>query len=205
MNRSAAQRLSGVQPPIREVPEQQTECFEILASLLDGAPGELQLRETQLPVDRFLSNDFPGLGGVDLTIERDDEPIALIELKFGSDTLWNSVWDLCKLALALRSGVGERGFMLGGAPLTSWEKERQGPDLFTDADYSTEALLLSYANCFRLWSTAPLRLPSTVRVESIDTVRFTNEDVPYEMRLVEVIDEGSDWLEISDEIGLRPE
>ena len=119
MNGEAARRLGTVKPPIREVPEQQAECFDILSGLLEGTPGGLCLRETQLPVREVLSDDFPGLGGVDLTIERDNEPVALVELKFGSDTLWNSVWDLCKLALALRHEVGERGFMLGGAPLTS--------------------------------------------------------------------------------------
>ena len=74
-----------------------------------------------------------------------------------------------------------------------------------DTTYSTDELLSSYANCFRLWNTAPLRLPSGIRVETIDTVEFTNEDVPYEMRLVEVFDEGTEWLEISDEMRLRPD
>jgi hypothetical protein len=205
MNRSAAKRLSGMESPIRETPEQQTVCFDLLGELLHGAPSGLRLRSTQLQVAELLDDDFPGLGGVDLTIENDDGPAALIELKFGIDTLWNSVWDLCKLALALRNQVAERAYMLGGAPPDSWDRERQGPDLFVDAEFSTVSLLTNYANCFRQWKTAPLRLPSTIRVGTVDSVAFTSGDSDYEMRLVEVFDDGSDWLEVHDGLGLRPD
>lgn len=205
MNRTAAERLSLLQPPIRELPEQQDVCFEVLDQLLDGAPGGLQLRQTQLQVNDALAKDFPGLGGVDLTLEDDDHPIALIELKFGSDKLWNSAWDICKLALALRKKVGDRAFMVGGAPLDSWQRERQGPDLFEDAEHSTETLLSDYANCFRRWETVPVRLPEMIQVETVDAVSFEAGDCAYEMRLVEVLDGGSGWLEVHDGLGLRTE
>ena len=203
MNRTAAARLSELEPPIREVPEQQDVCFDVLTTLLAESPDGLRLRQTQLPVAELLGDDFPGLGGVDLTLERGERPAALIELKFGADTLWNSVWDLCKLALAIRKGVSRRAFMVGGAPLPSWQNERQGPDLFEDADYSTESLLEGYANCFRQWDSAPVRLPSGIGVGLIDTVTFKSGDETYEMRLVEVFDRESDWLRIHDGLELR--
>jgi hypothetical protein len=206
-NREAAQLLAGRSGRLREMPEQQADFTTALGLLIEREDREtmmLSLRPTQLPVGELLSDDFPGLGGVDLTVEREGSPFALIELKFGRDTLWNSVWDLCKLALALRRGVGSRAFMAGGAPLRSWDRERQGPDLFESATYETGSLLIAYANCFRHWPTAPERLPSRIGVAIVDTVRFENDEGQYEMRIVEVFDPGSAWIEVAQELGSWP-
>jgi hypothetical protein len=205
MNRTGAGYLARRTPPIREVPEQQTDYFAALKYVLTDEPEGLKVRPTQLPVAKQLGDDFPGLGGVDLTVEREEQPVALIELKLGKDKLWNSVWDLCKLVLALRHGVGKRAFMVGGAPIEAWENEKQGPDLFEDADYKTADVLARYSNCFRLWPTAPQRLPADIRVETLDVSPCAVADFKYEIRLVEVLDNGSDWLEISDAMRLTSE
>ena len=78
------------------------------------------------------------------------------------------------------------------------EKEKQGPDLFADAEYETAEVLARYANCFRLWPTAPQRLPADIRIEVLDSSHFVSGSTHYDARLVEVFDEGSQWLEIDD-------
>jgi hypothetical protein len=200
-NRRAARSLSDREPPIREVPEQQADCHAALVARLSDNPYGLAVRDTQLPVGKMLAPKFPGLGGVDLTIEREGSPQTLIELKLGTDTLWNCAWDLAKLALALRQGIAERAFMVGGAPVARWDRERQGPELFAPYRWPTEVFLARYRNCFRLWQPPqPKRLPSELRVEAIDRVEFESGGERWEMRVIEVVDDGVGWVEIGKDL-----
>lgn len=199
-NQASADLLAERPPPIREVPEQQADWHSALKACLHGSSSGLTARETQLSVGKALAEKFPGLGGVDLTIERDGAPEALIELKLGKDKLWNCAWDLTKLALALRAGIAPRAFMVGAAPISSWKRERQGPDLFRRGRWATEAFMAQYRNCFRLWATSPARLPSELEVREVHTVSFQSGDEDYEMRVVEVIDDSAGWVGIDDDL-----
>ena len=78
MNRIGAFSLGDRPPPVREMPEQQADYFAALESVLSDKPEGLGVRQTQLPVAQQLNDDFPGLGGVDLTVERDGQPVALM-------------------------------------------------------------------------------------------------------------------------------
>lgn len=199
-NGLVAEALASQPPPLREVPEMENAYDAALRACVPAIAG-LQVRETQLQVGRELSADFPGLGGVDLTLEQADGPIALIELKLGRDTLWNCAWDLAKLSLCLRHGIAQRAFMIGAAPMESWQRERQGPGLFeAPGEWDTAAFLEQYANCFRLWKSAPHRLPSRLRSRRIDSVKFTNSGVDYLMTIVEVLADGAGWVEIDGDL-----
>jgi hypothetical protein len=73
--------------------------------------------------------DWPKVGPVDVAVMNGDAVTALFELKWGAGNLYNCVWDLEKVAVALASGVAYRGFLVAGAPSQDWNTAR-GAELF---------------------------------------------------------------------------
>lgn len=82
--------------------------------------------------ERLSLDGWPGVGPVDLTIRLGEDSVAaaFVELKWGGGTLWNCVWDVAKLALAVRQGAARSGYLVAGAPTSEWEKPVRGAELF---------------------------------------------------------------------------
>jgi hypothetical protein len=62
--------------------------------------------------------EWPRVGDVDVALmsHETDQFVAFIELKWGSGTLHNCVWDLCKMGVALRKGTCTEAYLVAGAP-----------------------------------------------------------------------------------------
>lgn len=106
---------------------------------------------------------FPNVGPVDLAVLGTDDqlPEALIELKWGGGSLFNCIWDLPKLALAMRVGAARSAWLIAGAPESSWSTCERGTELFLGGSWETERFMDEYADLFDYWqagqdSTGPL-------------------------------------------------
>lgn len=69
-----------------------------------------------------------GLGTVDVVFRWPDRPAIFVELKCGAGTriLSACVWDAVKLATAVLGGNAGAGYLLAGAPTTSWASRIPG-------------------------------------------------------------------------------
>gem|GEM_PF-5022355 len=195
-NAAAADLLSRRKPPIHEKPEQLADFRKALRSSLRGNPYGFVARESQLQVRARLAPAFPGLDAVDLAIEQQGVPKVLFEMKLGSTELGNSVWDICKLAVALKEDVTRRAFMIGGAPLGGWRVRGSGPGLFETRRWEPYRLLATYRDRFETRSTIPRKLPLEIRTGLLSTVRFRTGKEDFEMRLVEVILDRTEYVPI---------
>lgn len=133
---------------------------------------------------------WPGVGGVDVAIGPADELPTVVELKWGSGTLYNCAWDALKLALALREAVVARAFIVAGAPVDDWSGPTLGSELFATRGWDTEAFLSDHAASFAKWrrdvKTRPVRVPDAFETGYLTTVRLTVEGAPCEIRCGEV-------------------
>jgi hypothetical protein len=95
--------------------------------------------------------DWPGVGPVDLSLlNADGSPAAFLELKWGAGTLYNCVWDLPKMAVALARGLAPCAYLVAGAPAAEWEGG-EGSELFGSADWAASELLTRYAHLWKFW------------------------------------------------------
>jgi hypothetical protein len=147
---------------------------------------QMQLGPVVVPEggSHFKLDAWPGrLGDADLAVfgGNDVADRAYIELKWcRRDKVWEVLWDLLKLALAVAEGRGEFAYLRTGAPVGVWEKPAACADLFSPGSWSTEDLFARHARewgwllagnrppgpcaCRRSLRRVPSRqLPSTLR------------------------------------------
>lgn len=95
----------------------------------------LRLRQLELRVKQNLSVKFaewPGVGPVDVALlDPDGAPAGFVELKWGAGTLYNCVWDVEKMAVAVACAHAAAAFLVAGAPAAHWEAS-DGSELFQD-------------------------------------------------------------------------
>jgi hypothetical protein len=62
-------------------------------------------------------DDWDGVGPVDVVVcGEDSQPIVFFELKCGSGTLFNCVWDVAKMARAVQLQRTPEAFLVAAAP-----------------------------------------------------------------------------------------
>jgi uncharacterized protein len=137
--------------------------------------------------------DWPGVGPVDVSILKSGTPAALLELKWGAGTLYNCVWDLTKMATAIRRGTSRSAYLLAGAPREDWAAAL-GSELFEGDEW---LLLRRYEKHWTFWrkdvKTRPLHLPAVVLTRSVLSVTLANG---FELRCVEVLVPTDEWIDL---------
>jgi hypothetical protein len=72
-------------------------------------------------------------------LEGDGSPAAILELKWGAGKLYNCVWDLPKMAVALARRLAPRAYLVAGAPAADWDGG-EGGELFGSATWAASEL-----------------------------------------------------------------
>ncbi|MCB0829147.1 MAG: hypothetical protein KDB62_10105, partial [Solirubrobacterales bacterium] len=140
------------------------------------ALGEQLAKSRDVVVEKYLKNRgdgrpvLPGWapGGLDLEVSGTDGP-SWLELKWvkGYGDLYRCVWDLAKLATAVRYGIATEGFLVAGAPVAEWDKDHPYKELFRFSSHTGRSLFLGYEKDWREWyderkSTYPTVIPSQI-------------------------------------------
>lgn len=158
--------------------------------------GELVLTEAKIGVPDWTSN----LGGFDLSLVDATGELAVAETKWADGNLWESIWDLLKLASAATMPRVCAAFAIYGAPLKHWEKPAPTADLFSGGIYHARDVIENYPKQWRECLAGSTARPRAVPLEiSIDPVSSSQVEVggkPWLVNLVEVIPGGvTTWLE----------
>lgn len=145
--------------------------------------------------------EWPRLGGVDLTLQWEGQLPVLVELKCGAgnDALGPCVWDAAKLAFASQRGTAAAGYLLAGAPTSSWNKPIRGCEFFGSNVWEIKALRSQYADWWKHWEKCgdpqPTQLPLTFSAIEITTVPLLIAETQWELRLTRLATRSDGWLE----------
>lgn len=153
----------------------------------------------------FKLPSWPGrLWGPDIAIRHLDGSghRSYAELKWcREDTLFEVLWDMCKLALTLREfEVAESAYLVVGAPRARWDLPAACADLVADGRWTTVELFERYRQQWQ-WlldgnkSARPAQLPAEIETRRLDGVPVhvaTGDD--WELRAVSVQPSGEGWL-----------
>jgi hypothetical protein len=151
------------------------------------------------------SPSWPGVGKVDLelTVRDDDHGCERYWIEVKWHDLWNSPWDVAKLALALREGLCDRALLIAAAPASEWQKP--GAEFFGRGrwDMATDVLGV-HRRSWLYWKkavkTRPLRLRSAV--ETVSASRHFAVKEPFEGWSVRAAELGVDpagWIEVDED------
>ena len=131
-----------------------------VAAALRGR-GELVLTEAKLPVPGWTET----LGGFDLAIVVDDS-LVVAETKWADGNLYESMWDIFKLASALAITRVDAAVAIYGAPAKHWERADSCARLFEDREISCWSLIRHFpkewAKNLAGSSARPLAIPSRI-------------------------------------------
>lgn len=86
---------------------------------------------------------WPSAGPFDLGVLRADGERALFELKWwGADPAkrYETLWDACKLASAVRHGLAAEAYLVAGAPAAAWWPGDDMTGLYESGEHDIEAL-----------------------------------------------------------------
>lgn len=132
---------------------------------------------------------WPGVGAADIALLGQGPPV-LIELKWGTGTLYNCAWDAAKLACALHEGAASACFMVAGAPISGWSSAI-GFELFADGEWETPAFMQRHAAGFAKWrsevKTRPRQLPITFRSNAEASRPLSIRGAHWELKTAEII------------------
>lgn len=149
--------------------------------------GELALTDAKIGVPDWTSN----LGGFDLSFVNTTGELAVAETKWADGNLWESIWDLLKLASAARMPRVCAAFAIYGAPLEHWEKPVPTAELFTGGIYQARDVIDNYPKHWReclAGSTArPEGVPLEISIDPVTSSRVEIGGTPWLVQLVEVI------------------
>jgi hypothetical protein len=177
-------------------------AVDAAAATFDGRGSEIKERELEMALETALwalgqeprrqarvrlRDAWNGqVGGVDLALGSDSPPI-LIELKWDAGTLAASAWDSMKLAGALQSAEGKRGFLIAGSPA---HEGLRGDELLEDGDVDPVNLRRQYAGEFDFWrgdvKNHPHSAPAGWRIRLHHSVGLSFKDAPWRIRLAEL-------------------
>jgi hypothetical protein len=152
--------------------------------------------------------EWPGVGPVDVALLSDERlPQAFIELKCGTGTLYNCVWDVAKLAVATAHGHAPLAFLLAAAPASDW-RGAQGAEFFETLVWSTWTDVLErYKKLWAFWqgdvTTRPKLLPKVIRTTAVGRVALVGGREPWELRCAQVQHGSTDWIDVETGISLE--
>lgn len=171
---------------------------------------QLQLGPLVVPegAGGFSLGDWPGrLLGPDVVIRHPDAAAhrAFAEIKWcRENTMYEVLWDLLKLSLAVGLDRIEGSYLVVGGPERAWRSDAWAcSSLLSTYEWSTRELLDTYGGA---WSTLlggnktarPTRLPDTVATTLLTTVPIhmaCAED--WEFRVAKVEDRERGWVEFA--------
>lgn len=126
-----------------------------------------------------LSEHFDHCGDVDASIRWPGESPVFIELKAGAgkDSLGPCIWDVLKLATALRTGACSSAYLVAAAPQTRWASPKSdGNELFAPSQVYAADLRDRYPSWWRFWErdtgARPTRVPAALRTDLLEAVPF---------------------------------
>lgn len=145
--------------------------------------------------------EWSGVGPVDVSLlDQHGAAAAFLELKWGSNALYNCIWDLPKMSVALALGQAPRAYLIAGAPADGW-RTADGAELFGSGVWSVAELLSKYAKHWKFWrgdvKTHPVSLPTTTETQSVTAAPMEVRGEAWELRCVEVVGAGRDWLDVT--------
>ena len=144
--------------------------------------------------------EWPGVGPVDVSLlDEQGEPAAFLELKWGAGALYNCIWDLPKMAVAIAREHTPRAYLIAATPAADWTNS-DGSELFDTREHSVAELLVRYSKYFGFWSqdvkTHPLLLPTRIRTQHVAAVAMQVRHDNWSLRAVEVLVAGGGWFEV---------
>lgn len=170
---------------------------------------QMQLGPVALPegAKGFKLTDWPGrVFGPDVVIAHADQPgyLGFAECKWcREDKIFETLWDLPKLAVALRHAHAEHGYLVVGAPADPWGRGGLCAELIADGSWSTRELFERYRRAWQ-WllkdtKAGPAQLPAAVETALVAAVPMHLADAPdWELRAVRVTAPGEGWIALHD-------
>jgi hypothetical protein len=163
--------------------------FELAFEAALRSQGMRPLRQVRLDLAEAWSGQ---VGGVDLALESGKGSLELIELKWDRTTLAACAWDAVKLACALQTGQGARGFLVAGSPLG--DEPIRADTLLEDCELEPVGLRREYAAEFDYWradvKNHPLQVPAGWAVRKRHSAEFRFKGDPWRIRVAEIEVEG---------------
>jgi hypothetical protein len=177
---------------------------KVLAAQLDAAIAARGLDMSVKANHGLKLAEWPGVGPVDLSLlNGEGSPVAFLELKWGAGTLYNCVWDLPKMAVAVARQLAPRAYLVAGAPAADWEGA-EGSELFGSAAWAASELLTRYAHLFEFFrkevATHPLRLPTAMSTRDVATAAMNVHGGDWQLRCVEVAADHREWIPVHDPV-----
>jgi hypothetical protein len=143
--------------------------------------------------------EWPKVGPVDLVLLAGGSPTVFLELKWGVGTLWNCVWDLPKMAVAVARQLAPCAYLVAGAPAADWDGG-EGSELFGSQTWATSELLTRYAHLWKFWrkqvKTRPLRLPASMSTRHVATAAMNVRGGKWQLRCIEVTADEREWTPV---------
>lgn len=151
---------------------------------------------------RMRLEHWPGIGPVDLEIlvEQPVRSRCWIEVKWRD--LGNCIWDVAKLALAVRQGLCDTAYLIAAAPTTAWRHRGPGAEFFTTNRWDTgHDILLAHRDAWLYWKTQvqtrPLLLPAVVNTHAEPHEPQVGGDFAgWTIRAAEVIPDPEEWIAV---------
>lgn len=132
---------------------------------------------------------------------------VFIELKAGAgkDSLGPCIWDVLKLATALKTGSCSSAYLVAAAPQARWASSASdGVELFAASQVSAADVRDRYPSWWSFWERdtggRPTRVPVALRTELVDVVPFRTAaegdagDWALKVASVHSVQAGGEWL-----------
>jgi hypothetical protein len=170
---------------------------------------QMQLGPCVLPegAKGFTLPDWSGrILGPDVVIAHMDRPgyFGFAECKWcREDTIFETFWDLFKLATALRRTQADRAYLVVGAQAEPWARGGLCADLINTGSWQTRELFERYRRAWE-WllkdtKARPAQLPDTVDTELVAQVPIHLANGPdWELRAVSLCTPGEAWVPFED-------
>jgi hypothetical protein len=119
------------------------------------------------------------------------------------DTVFETLWDLLKLAVALRGPHAQHGYLVVGAPAEPWGRGGLCAELIGDGSWPVRELLQRHRRALQ-WllkgsQARPSQLPEIVQTALVAAVPMHLANTPdWELRAVRVVAPGDDWIALHD-------
>jgi hypothetical protein len=140
---------------------------------------------------RIKLDAWDGLGPVDVAMcGEDSQPIAFFELKCGSRTLFNGVWDVAKMARAVQLRQTPQAFLVAAAPESDWSGAPRSEFFRTGVWTTWTDLLEPHRKSWDFWrkdvKTRPLVLPRIIHTAAVARAPFALEGSDWELRCARI-------------------
>lgn len=176
---------SGLKSPFHESGMQR-----VLVGALQMVLAATDLKVIPQPNFAVSLEEWPNVGPVDVALLEDGGVRwAFLELKWGRGTLYNCIWDLAKMAVAVAGGASGSAYLIAGAPAEDWA-ESDGAELFASGTTRLVDLFEHYPSHWKKWcrevKTHPRFLPHLIGRTQLSAVPVRVRDEEWELRCVRV-------------------